>query len=76
MMKPMETETIIWEGRFQPVHLGHIGYIRHLLSRGSPVWIHLVDSETSRSVPDVESPVPSFSEVVSGFGLTERFGAP
>jgi len=35
-MEPLERETIIWEGRFQPVHLGHVGYIRHLLSRGMP----------------------------------------
>jgi len=80
-MEPLERETIIREGRFQPVHLGHVGYIRHLLSRGMPVWIYVVDNETSDSVPGVEIPVPEFTEVVaiiapgrtrfrSGFGIS------
>ena len=63
-MEQLNRDTIIWEGRFQPVHLGHIAYVRHLLTDGRPVWIYLVGNETSADAPELQSPVPNFTAIV------------
>ena len=71
-MESLRRETIIWEGRYQPIHLGHIAYIRHLLSKGMPVWIYLVDNEVSDDLPEIKSPVREFTSIVDQHHRPEK----
>jgi hypothetical protein len=59
-------EYIVWEGRFQPIHRGHVAYIDLLLRRGRELWIYVVADETSADVPRASSelPVPEFTALV------------
>jgi cytidyltransferase-like protein len=64
---------VIWEGRFQPIHKGHISYIRTLLEYGEHLWIFVVDNERSdTALPPVKSAVPWFSEVVDSHHNQEK----
>ncbi|REC61342.1 hypothetical protein DRF65_16640 [Chryseobacterium pennae] len=57
---------VIWEGRFQPIHIGHLKYMEKLLSFGNHLYIVVVANELSSEVyksPE-ELPVRFFSEEV------------
>jgi phosphopantetheine adenylyltransferase len=43
-------ENVIWEGRYQPIHKGHLSYIRTLLKFGKNVWITVNANEISSNV--------------------------
>lgn len=57
---------VIWEGRFQPIHIGHLKYMEKLLSFGNHLYIVVVANELSSEVFKVpeELPVRFFSEEV------------
>ncbi len=59
-------KNIIWEGRFQPIHKGHLSYMRKLLELGERVWIVVLANETSTEVYSDSSllPVKEFSKEV------------
>ncbi|MCC7142438.1 MAG: hypothetical protein IT349_10085 [Candidatus Eisenbacteria bacterium] len=67
-------KNVIWEGRFQPIHRGHLAYIRELLAYGERVWLYVVANETSHDLgltPD-RLPVPEFTEVVDPHHRPEK----
>jgi hypothetical protein len=59
-------ENVVWEGRFQPIHRGHVEYVRLLLEQARRLWVFVVENELSTEVvPDPSSlPVPAFSSEV------------
>lgn len=59
-------ECAVWEGRFQPIHRGHVAYIELLLQRAEKVWIYVVADETSADLRQArpELPVPEFTALV------------
>ena len=59
-------ENVIWEGRFQPIHRGHVEYVRTLLQSANHLWIFVVENEVSKDVvADSKSlPVPEFTAEV------------
>lgn len=61
-----EFANVIWEGRFQPIHRGHVEYVRRLIGCARHVWIFVVENEVSTDVfPDgSDLPVPEFSAEV------------
>lgn len=62
---------LVWEGRFQPIHRGHVAYVEELLRRADTLTIVVVANETSdRAV--VASPVPEFSRTVDAHHAGER----
>jgi hypothetical protein len=63
---PDSFENIIWEGRFQPIHRGHISYIDLLLRYRKKLWIFVVANERSTDVISNPSalPVINFTETV------------
>ena len=72
MMKK-KFKNIVWEGRFQPVHLGHLSYIEKLLDLGEAVWIIVVANEQSSDVlEESELLVPEFSMEVDKHHLPEK----
>jgi hypothetical protein len=66
--------TGIWEGRFQPIHRGHVSYVELLLQRCERLWIFVVENETSASagVGPEGSPVPEFTAEVDGHHGAEK----
>ena len=67
-------ENVIWEGRFQPIHVGHLAYIRTLACFGRRVWIYVVANERSEEVVEDAStlPVPEFTSEVDPHHLPEK----
>lgn len=65
-------ENIVWEGRFQPIHRGHVAYIRTLLGYGRHLTLFVVDNEVSADVPGAVSPVPDFTAIVDGHHGTAK----
>ncbi len=65
-------ENVIWEGRFQPIHKGHLAYIKILLSKSKNLWIYVVDNEVSTNIPDFISPVPFFTEEVDKHHIASK----
>lgn len=63
---------VIWEGRFQPIHRGHVAYIELLLERAEHLWIFLVENETSSGAGVTDLPVPEFTAEVDGHHGTEK----
>ncbi len=57
-------KNVIWEGRFQPIHKGHLAYIEKLLSYGEHVWIYMVHNEVSSNAAGFISLVPEFTSEV------------
>lgn len=57
---------VVWEGRYQPLHRGHLAYMERLLKMGEHVWIWVVANEQSTEVFDdpAELPVPEFTREV------------
>lgn len=64
----------IWEGRFQPIHLGHLAYIKLLLEQADHVWIIVVFNETSEQVglPLEKLPVPALSQAADPHHRSEK----
>ncbi|MBS2964824.1 adenylyltransferase/cytidyltransferase family protein [Actinocrinis puniceicyclus] len=62
---------LVWEGRFQPVHRGHLAYVGELLRHADQVTVVVVANETSTHSA-VPSPVPQFSAIVDGHHAAER----
>ncbi len=62
----MKYNNVIWEGRFQPIHKGHVSYVGKLLERAHHLWIFVVENEVSANVlpASIELPVPEFSREV------------
>lgn len=65
-------ENVIWEGRFQPIHMGHVDYIETLLSYARRLFIVVLENERASDIPDFRSPVPQFSEVVDRHHAAEK----
>jgi hypothetical protein len=63
---------VIWEGRFQPIHRGHVAYIELLLEQARHLWIFLVENETSASAGVTDLPVPEFTAEVDGHHGAEK----
>lgn len=65
---------VVWEGRFQPIHLGHLSYVDRLLKYGRHVWIWVVANEQSDDVvPDRSAlPVPFFTDAVDPHHRPEK----
>lgn len=59
---------LVWEGRFQPMHRGHVAYVGELLRRAVAVTIVVVANELSHG----RSPVPDFSRLVDAHHAAER----
>ncbi|MFJ8434002.1 hypothetical protein ACIQ9P_22140 [Kitasatospora sp. NPDC094019] len=62
---------LVWEGRFQPIHRGHLAYIGELLRRTAKLTVVVVANETSAEAGH-PSPVPGFSRIVDGHHAGER----
>jgi nicotinic acid mononucleotide adenylyltransferase len=67
-------KNVVWEGRYQPIHLGHVAYVRELLKYGERVWIWVVANEQSSEViSDVEElVVPEFTQTVDPHHRPEK----
>jgi hypothetical protein len=67
-------KNVVWEGRFQPIHLGHLAYIRELLNYGERVWLYVVANETSHDLGLTSDrlPVPEFTAVVDPHHRPEK----
>ena len=64
---------VIWEGRFQPIHLGHVAYVRRLLEHAERVWVFVVDNERSTEAnPPIQSPVPDFTAIVDQHHVPQK----
>jgi D-3-phosphoglycerate dehydrogenase len=59
---------LVWEGRFQPIHRGHVAYVGELLRRAVAVTVVVVANELSHG----RSPVPDFSRLVDAHHAAER----
>lgn len=68
----MVYKNVVWEGRFQPIHLGHVDYIKTLLERAERLWIVVVENEVAAEIPGFESPVPEFSRTVDAHHAAEK----
>lgn len=70
----MKHENVIWEGRFQPIHQGHISYIKLLLENTNHLWIFVVENEVSTNVIGSykNSPVPEFTKEVDSHHISEK----
>lgn len=67
-------QNIIWEGRFQPIHRGHLAYMDKLITLGNRLYIVVVANEHSSEVykNPKELPVPFFSEEVDKHHRAEK----
>lgn len=65
---------VIWEGRYQPIHRGHLAYIEMLLERAHHLWLFVVMNETSRDAGmSLEHlPVPEFTREVDPHHVPEK----
>lgn len=65
---------VIWEGRYQPIHRGHLAYIERLLESARHVLLFVVMNETSAqaglAVNDL--PVPEFTQAVDPHHVPEK----
>jgi cytidyltransferase-like protein len=65
---------VIWEGRYQPIHRGHVAYIERLLEHADHVWIVVVANETSAELglSEADLPVPEFTAAVDPHHRPEK----
>jgi cytidylyltransferase-like protein len=65
---------VIWEGRYQPIHRGHLAYIEMLLERAQHLWLFVVLNETSRDAGLLldDLPVPEFTREVDPHHVPEK----
>ncbi len=70
----LKYQNVIWEGRFQPIHIGHLSYIKRLLEYGDHLWIFVVENEKSTDVLHFgqKSPVPDFTSIVDTHHVNEK----
>jgi hypothetical protein len=61
-----EYKNAIWEGRFQPVHIGHLAYIKELLIYADHIWLVVLENNksTNEEFNGKNLPVPEFSKTV------------
>jgi cytidyltransferase-like protein len=66
----MSTEQVfIWEGRFQPIHRGHVAYIAELLDKCDELIVVVVANEVSS---ERRSALPDFSRIVDRHHGSEK----
>ena len=66
-------KNLIWEGRFQPIHRGHVAYIRKLVAMGQRVWIVVVNNELSLDpFCRVEPSIEEFSRKVDEHHVADK----
>ena len=67
-------QNVVWEGRFQPVHLGHLSYMRRVLERCDHLWVWVLANEVSTDVVADRSmlPVPQFTAAVDPHHRAEK----
>ena len=66
-------DNVIWEGRFQPIHKGHVEYVKTLLQYARHVWVFVVENEVSTDVSSGgDLPVPEFSHEVDEHHVDEK----
>jgi cytidyltransferase-like protein len=71
-MRPINTDaTVVWEGRFQPIHRGHVAYLQELSKLAPRIIVVVLNNELSTD-PGRTSVAPSFSAVVDGHHTAER----
>lgn len=70
----MKYEHVIWEGRYQPIHRGHVAYIEKLLEHAEHLWIFVVANETSQQAGLAleDLPAPEFTAVVNEHHAAEK----
>ena len=62
-------KNLIWEGRFSPVHNGHLSVIEHIASLCEFLWIVVVENKIGNIS---KSPVPFFTEVVNKHHVPQK----
>lgn len=69
----MKYENVIWEGRYQPIHKGHVAYVKELLKHANHVVIFVVENCVSTELGDnFVSPVPKFTKIVDKHHRPEK----
>lgn len=65
---------LVWEGRYQPFHLGHLAVVERLLADTRTLTVVVVANERSAETdPDGRpTPVPEFSRVVDGHHQADK----
>ncbi len=74
MSPPERYANVIWEGRYQPIHRGHLAYIAALLERAEHLWLFVVINETSSAAGLALSqlPVPELTREVNPHHVPEK----
>lgn len=67
-------KNVIWEGRYQPFHRGHLSYIERLLDHADHVWVIVVANETAAELGRSEDtlPVPEFTAAVDPHHVPDK----
>ncbi len=69
----MKYKNAIWEGRFQPIHKGHVQFIKKILTLADNVWIIVLANETSKSTSiSTKLILPSFTHEVDQHHRKEK----
>lgn len=70
----MKYRNVIWEGRYQPIHRGHILYVKTLLEYAEHLWIFIVENERSTDVirKGEKVPVPEFTIIADEHHSPEK----
>ena len=69
----MKFENVIWEGRYQPIHKGHLAYIKLLLRHAEHLTIFVVENGRSTELGShFVSPVPEFTKIVDKHHSPEK----
>jgi cytidyltransferase-like protein len=65
---------VVWEGRYQPIHRGHLAYISTLLEHADHLWLFVVMNETSEAagLNLADLPVPEFTRQVDPHHVPEK----
>jgi cytidyltransferase-like protein len=71
-MRSTDLRNLVWEGRFQPIHRGHVAYVQRLLERADTLTVVVVANELSSSLPPERLVVPDFSREVDEHHAAER----
>ena len=72
----MKYENAIWEGRFQPLHRGHVEYVKLVLTHAKRIWLVVVENERAQNntaVADLfDLPVPEFTALIDQNHVPEK----
>lgn len=73
-MSTGKIKNVIWEGRYQPFHRGHLAYIERLLDHAEHVWVIVVANETAAELGESAEtlPVPEFTAAVDPHHVPEK----